>query len=281
MKSKRQLPILLSSCLLLLISTYGSAFTSCKRPQLVPTTSKSNNPRILVDEFLPRDGTVVTTRVLTSLRGGNDSASTESSRISKIATFANTNFFLLGMLVAVSLAKAFPSLGKNGGLLRPELFIGKFGVTLIFLLSGLSLEASELTKAAANVKLNGLIQLVIFGAWPLLVGLPLKWAISTLFPTLMPPALVDGLLILTCLPTTINMCIMLTSAGGGNVATSICNAIISNLAGIFATPALLFRFFGAQIQLPFLQMVTKLCNMVLLPVGKFGIFVMVISKCRT
>jgi sodium/bile acid cotransporter 7 len=185
------------------------------------------------------------------------------------------------MLVAVSLAKAFPSLGKNGGLLRPELFIGKFGVTLIFLLSGLSLEASELTKAAANVKLNGLIQLVIFCAWPLLVGLPLKWTISTLFPSLMPPALVDGLLILTCLPTTINMCIMLTSAGGGNVATSICNAIISNLAGIFVTPALLFRFFGAQIQSPFLQMVTKLCNMVLLPVGKFRIFVIVISKCRT
>jgi hypothetical protein len=281
MKSKRQLPILLSSFLLLLISTHGCAFTSCKRPQLVPTTSKFNTPRLLVDTSPPRGGALATARVLTSLRAGDDSALTESSRISKIATFANNNFFLLGMLVAVSLAKALPSLGKNGGLLRPELLIGKFGVTLIFLLSGLSLEASELTKAVANVKLNGLIQIVTFGAWPLLVGLPLKWTLSTLFPYLMPPALVDGLLILTCLPTTINMCIMLTSAGGGNVATSICNAIISNLAGIFATPALLFRFFGAEIQLPFLQMVAKLCTMVLLPVGKFGIFVMVVSQYRT
>jgi hypothetical protein len=280
MKSKRQLPMLLSSFLLLLISTHGSAFTSCKRPQLVPTTSKSNSPRILVDAPPPRDGAAVaTTRALTSLRAGGDSASTESSRISNIATFANNNFFLLGMLVAVSLAKTFPSLGKNGGLLRPELLIGKFGITLIFLLSGLSLEASELTKAVANVKLNGLIQLATFGVWPLLVGVPLKWIFSTLFPTLMPTALVDGLLILTCLPTTINMCIMLTSAGGGNVATSICNAVISNLAGIFVTPALLFRFFGAQIQLPFLQMVTKLCNMVLLPVGKFGICFFVRVSC--
>lgn len=38
-------------------------------------------------------------------------------------------------------------------------------------------------------------------------------------------------------------------------------------AGIFITPALLFRFFGAQIQLPFLDMVAKLCSKVLLPVA--------------
>ena len=41
------------------------------------------------------------------------------------------------------------------------------------------------------------------------------------------------------------------------------------MAGIFLTPALLFHFFGANIQLPFLKMVIKLCKKVLLPVGKF------------
>ena len=164
-------------------------------------------------------------------------------------------------------------MGKNGGVLRPELFIGQFGVTCIFFLSGLSLELSELKDAAANYKLNLAVQLATFGAWPFLVGLPLTKALRTFLPNLLPPALLDGLLILTCLPTTVNMCILLTSASGGNVASSLCNAVISNLAGIFLTPALLFRFFGADIHLPFVAMVVKLCNMVLLPVGKYHPFV--------
>ena len=189
--------------------------------------------------------------------------------LTKTRSFVSKNFFLVGMLTSVLFAKVAPSVGRNGGLIRPELFIGNLGVTLIFFLSGLSLETSELTKAATNFKLNSLIQLVIFGAWPLFLGLPLVWSLRTFLPNLIPPALVDGLLILTCLPTTVNMNIMLSSAGGGNVATSIINSVLSNMGGIFVTPALLLRFFGTEISLPFVAMVTKLCNKVLLPVGKY------------
>ena len=66
------------------------------------------------------------------------------------------------MFVAVGFARAFPSLGRNGGVLRPELFIGKYGVTLIFLLSGLSLELAQLREAVADWKLNSLIQSMTF-----------------------------------------------------------------------------------------------------------------------
>jgi len=159
-------------------------------------------------------------------------------------------------------------LGKSGGALRPELFIGKFGVMFIFLISGLSLELSELTEAFANVKLNVLTQLTSFLAWPLLVGLPLVHFFKNICPNLLTPALVDGLLVLTCLPTTVNMCILLTSSAGGNVATALCNAVIGNILGIFVTPALLLRYFGTSIALPFGDMVFKLCNKVLLPVSK-------------
>lgn len=112
-----------------------------------------------------------------------------------------------------------------------------------------------------------------FGAWPFLVGLPLTKGIETFFPALLPKPLLEGLLIMTCLPTTINMCILLTSASGGNVATALCNTVISNLAGIFLTPMLLLRFFGKAIELPFLELVSKLCSKVLLPVGKFIRFI--------
>ena len=199
--------------------------------------------------------------------------------LTKARSFVSKNFFLAGMLTSVLFAKVAPSAGRNGGLIRPELFIGNLGVTLIFFLSGLSLETSELTKAATNFKLNSLIQLVIFGAWPLFLGLPLVWSLRTFLPNLIPPALVDGLLILTCLPTTVNMNIMLSSAGGGNVATSIINSVLSNMGGIFVTPALLLRFFGTEISLPFVAMVTKLCNKVLLPVGKYLIRILSNLSC--
>lgn len=152
--------------------------------------------------------------------------------------------------------------------MRPELFIGKFGVTLIFLLSGLSLEVSELKGAFSNIKLNTSIQLVTFAVWPFLVGFPLTQAMKNFFPTILPAPLLDGLLILTCLPTTVNMCVILTSSAGGSVASALCNAVISNIAGILLTPALILRFFGTQVQLPFLEMVWKLVNKVMLPVGK-------------
>jgi solute carrier family 10 (sodium/bile acid cotransporter), member 7 len=182
------------------------------------------------------------------------------------------------MLIAVLLAKAVPALGRDGGFLRPDLILGTYGVTMIFFLSGLSLPTSDLTQAMANVKLNGLIQLSIFAAWPLGIGVPLKYlltkdaATTTAIPLIsLAPALVDGLLILTTLPTTVNMCIMLTSAGGGNVASAICNAVLSNVAGIVWTPLLLVHLFGSTgtgvLPLPPPgRMVGKLCQKVLLPV---------------
>eukprot|EP00579_Thalassiosira_antarctica_P010733 CAMPEP_0201916580 /NCGR_PEP_ID=MMETSP0903-20130614/6183_1 /ASSEMBLY_ACC=CAM_ASM_000552 /TAXON_ID=420261 /ORGANISM="Thalassiosira antarctica, Strain CCMP982" /LENGTH=442 /DNA_ID=CAMNT_0048452435 /DNA_START=13 /DNA_END=1344 /DNA_ORIENTATION=+ len=205
-------------------------------------------------------------RELMAVRGGDTTSST-SSLVDKTKAFVSKNFFLLGMVVAVSLAKLFPELGKNGSLLRPELFIGKYGVTVIFLLSGLSLKLAELKSAAKNMKLNAMIQAATFGAWPFLVGLPLTKGLETFLPNLLPKPLLEGILILMCLPTTINMCILLTSASGGNVATALCNTVISNLAGIFITPALLLRFFGKSIELPFFGLVSKLCNKVLLPVA--------------
>jgi solute carrier family 10 (sodium/bile acid cotransporter), member 7 len=201
-----------------------------------------------------------------ALLAASGDVTSSSPRLANVSAFCNKNFFLLGMFVAIGLARAFPALGKNGGMLRPELFIGKFGVMLIFLLSGLSLELSQLGKAAFNHKLNALIQLVTFAAWPLLVGLPLKYVFSTLLPNAFSPALLDGLLILSCLPTTINMCVILTSSAGGSTAAALWNAIISNVGGIFVTPALLFRFFGTSIQLPFVAMLLKLSSMVLAPV---------------
>ena len=61
---------------------------------------------------------------------------------------------------------------------------------------------------------------------------------------LLPPALCDGLTVLACLPTTVNMCVVLTASAGGNVAAALFNAVVGNALGVVATPALLLLALG-------------------------------------
>ena len=67
------------------------------------------------------------------------------------------NWFMIGIFVAVLMAKLEPSIGMKGGLLRPEYTIKYFAVALIFFNSGLSLKTEELKNAITQV-LRKLIQ---------------------------------------------------------------------------------------------------------------------------
>lgn len=258
----------LSIVLLIVALSFSSAFhtESLLRPESAMVSSRSSRRPLVAHQ---RQKLVLETT--SHLRAGAENVEKPSNKISqmasKIAAYADKNYFLMGMFVAVTLAKLFPALGKNGGIFRPEVFVGNYGVAIIFLLSGFSLQTSDLARAISNFKLNGLVNLFLFAVWPFCIGLPLQYLFTNVFPNLIPAGLADGLLVMTTLPTTVNMCIMLTSASGGNAASAICNAVLSNLGGIVLTPLLLLKFFGTSIQLPFAKMVLKLCQKVLLPVA--------------
>ena len=97
-----------------------------------------------------RDGTIGAIDVIGVSRGGGSGGGLS---LGKGLEFVSKNFFLLGMATAVSMARLAPSLGKNGSILRPEIFFGRYGVSAIFALSGLSLAFGELQNAFENVKL--------------------------------------------------------------------------------------------------------------------------------
>lgn len=172
------------------------------------------------------------------------------------------NFFVTGMAAAVASAAACPQLGMDGSLLRPERVIGTYGVAVVFLLSGLSLRLSELRKAALDVRLNALTQFVSLGVIPA-VSCP---AIR-LLRGVAHPKLLDGLVVTACLPTTVNMCVILTQSAGGNVAAALTNAVLGNVLGVFATPLLLSLALGASVDLPLRSIVAKLAVKVLVPVA--------------
>ena len=124
----------------------------------------------------------------------------------------------------------------KGGPLRPEVTLDRWGVALIFLISGLGLRTAELRAAATHWRLNALAQAYSLGAMPL-AGAALARATRAL--GWLPGDVVDGLAVLACLPTTVNMCVVLSSSAGANVAAALFNAVLGNALGIVASPLLI------------------------------------------
>jgi sodium/bile acid cotransporter 7 len=164
--------------------------------------------------------------------------------MASVAAFAKANYFLLGMFACVFVAAACPSLGANGGPLKPEVTINKLAVRLMFLISGLSLPLDDLRSAVTNVKANALIQFFVFGFAGLATAFGIAPALTKL--GVLNHELINGLIVLACLPTTIGTGVALTNASGGNVAVAIFHAVFSNLAGVVVAPALIFFYLGSD-----------------------------------
>lgn len=82
---------------------------------------------------------------------------------------------------------------------------------MVFFLVGLAIKLGELAGAALNFRLNLLTQVFSLGALPA-VGVGLSRVLAAAG---MHPALADGVLILMALPTTVNMCVILTQSAEG------------------------------------------------------------------
>ena len=61
------------------------------------------------------------------------------------------NWFLIGIVVVISLAKIAPFIGAKGGILKPEITVKYVAVSTIFLNSGLSLKTEELKSALLSL----------------------------------------------------------------------------------------------------------------------------------
>ncbi len=140
------------------------------------------------------------------------------------------DWFLVGMVLAVLLAWAFPAPGAQGGWLHPE-FLNKAGVALIFFLHGAGLSFAALKAGTLNWRLHLVVQCCTFLLFPLL-GL----AGVYLFGPRLDPNLALGFFYLCALPSTVSSSVALTAAARGNVPAAVFNATLSSLLGIFLTP---------------------------------------------
>ncbi|MCC5025318.1 MAG: bile acid:sodium symporter [Candidatus Synoicihabitans palmerolidicus] len=146
-------------------------------------------------------------------------------------TWLTKNWFMLGMPLAVGLAWLFPDAGARGGWLRAEVTT-KLAVAFVFFAQGLTLPAKALRDGASQWKLHLGVQGFGFLLMPLVVI-----AIDRLVGARLAPDLRLGFLFLAVLPSTIVMAVALATVSGGNVAAAIFNAVLSNVIGVFLTPA--------------------------------------------
>lgn len=145
------------------------------------------------------------------------------------------NGFILGLGLAVGLAFLFPAPGAQGGVLRADV-LNHAGIALILFLQGLSLSLEKVRRGAGNWRLHLVIQAFTFVVFPL-AGLLLHLVVPRLW-TSQPLPIQDGFLYLCVLPSTISTSVVLTAVARGNTAAALFNAALSNILGVFLTPAL-------------------------------------------
>ncbi|XP_069782465.1 sodium/bile acid cotransporter 7 isoform X8 [Narcine bancroftii] len=121
-------------------------------------------------------------------------------------------WFLVGIVLAISLAKLQPSLGRRGGPLKPEITITYVAVSTIFFNSGLSLKSEELADALMHVKLHLFVQTFTLAFFPTAIWFILK----LLALTSINPWLLKGLQTVGCMPPPVSSAVILTKAVGGN-----------------------------------------------------------------
>ncbi|WP_067533007.1 bile acid:sodium symporter family protein [Nocardia crassostreae] len=138
--------------------------------------------------------------------------------------------FILSILATVAVASVFPARGDAATVVD---WLTKIAIALLFLLYGARLHPQEALAGLKHWRLHVVVLACTFVLFPLL-GL----AAHVLAPAVLTEDLYTGLLFLCLVPSTVQSSIAFTSIAKGNVVGAIVSATLSNLLGVFLTPAL-------------------------------------------
>ncbi len=143
---------------------------------------------------------------------------------------AYIDVFLVALFVTVALATVLPCRGHGA-----ELFgvATNVAIGLLFFLHGAKLSRAAILDGIGNWRLHLTVLAFSFVLFPL-VGLALRAGLGRWVDR----SMLDGIVFLCLLPSTVQSSIAFTSIARGNVPAAVCSASLSNLLGIFVTPLL-------------------------------------------
>ncbi|MFE6863337.1 bile acid:sodium symporter family protein [Nocardia sp. NPDC057668] len=138
--------------------------------------------------------------------------------------------FILSILAVIAVASIFPARGDAAEIVS---WLTKIAIALLFFLYGARLAPNEAIEGLKHWRLHLVVLACTFVLFPVL-GV----AAHLLVPSVLTEDLYTGLLFLCLVPSTVQSSIAFTSIAKGNVAGAIVSATVSNLLGVFLTPAL-------------------------------------------
>ena len=156
--------------------------------------------------------------------------------LDKIPVLNRIDPFILMLIAVVVAASLLPVRGAGavfaGGLTDAA-------IVLLFFLHGAKLSREAILSGFGAWRVHGTVLTATYVLFPL-IGIAVRY----LFAGWTSPALLDGLLFLCLLPSTVQSSVAFTAIARGNVAAAVCSASISNIAGIFLTPLLASLLIG-------------------------------------
>ncbi|MCC3160109.1 bile acid:sodium symporter [Hymenobacter sp. 15J16-1T3B] len=141
------------------------------------------------------------------------------------------DWFLLGLILAVTLAYLRPGIGSDASPVPWDRLL-TFGVALVFFFYGLRLSPESLRTGMRNWRLHLVVQASTFLLFPL-IGLALRPLFG---PDAQGATLWSSVFYLCTVPSTVSTSVVMVSVAGGNLPAAIFNASISSLIGLVMTP---------------------------------------------
>lgn len=149
------------------------------------------------------------------------------ARMKKLLQFLPDGF-TLAIVAMVVVASIVPCYGVGAVIFG---HLTTLAIATMFFMQGARLSREAVVAGLAHWRLHLTILASTFLLFPLLA-----FGFSALFPHLLSPVVMLGLLYISLLPSTVQSSIAFTSIAHGNIPAAICSATFSTLLGVIATP---------------------------------------------